>query len=55
MACRDVDGKLVRRCVLAGVQAGAAVVAQVGDEVHVGLAESQPRVMAGNAAQKPSQ
>ncbi len=37
-----VHGKLVRRCVLAGVQAGAAVVAQVGDEMDVGLAELQP-------------
>ncbi len=39
---RHVDGELVRRRVLAGVQAGAAVVAQIGQVVHVGLAEFQP-------------
>jgi len=37
-----IDRKLMRRRILAGVQAGAAVVAQVGQEVDVGLAEFQP-------------
>ena len=32
---RQVDRELVRRRVLAGVQAGAAVVAQVGEVMHV--------------------
>ena len=39
---RHVDRELVRRRVLAGVQAGAAVVAQVGQVVDVGLAELEP-------------
>ncbi|MDT4857618.1 hypothetical protein FQZ97_920500 [compost metagenome] len=39
---RHVDRKLVRWRVLAGMQAGAAVVAQVGQEVDVGLAEFEP-------------
>jgi hypothetical protein len=39
---RHVHRKLMRRCVLAGVQAGAAVVAQVGQVVHIGLREVQP-------------
>ena len=39
---RNVHRKFVRRCVLAGVQAGAAVVAQVGNEMDIGLAKFQP-------------
>ena len=39
---RHVHHELVRRRVLAGVQAGTAVVAQVGQVVHVGLGELQP-------------
>jgi hypothetical protein len=42
MDLRHVDGKFVRRRVLAGMQAGAAVVAQVGQEMDVGLAEFEP-------------
>jgi len=38
MALRHVDRELVRRGVLASVQAGAAVVAQVRQVVNVGLA-----------------
>src|SRR6218665_2232209 len=37
-----VDGKLVRRCVLACTQASATVVAQVGQEVDIGFSEFQP-------------
>ena len=39
---RHVDGELVRWRVLAGMQAGATVVAKVGQVVDVGLAELQP-------------
>ena len=37
----DVDAEFVRRCVLAGVQAGAAVVAEIGQVMHIGLTELQ--------------
>ena len=38
----DVDGEFVRWCVLAGVQASSAVVAQIGQVMHVSLCEVEP-------------
>src|SRR5690606_29158119 len=38
---REVERELVRRCVLAGVEAGAAVVAEVAEVADVALGEGE--------------
>jgi hypothetical protein len=47
----DVHRELVRRCVLAGVIAAAAVVAEIGELGDVAVGEGPLRLIAGNTAQ----